>query len=94
MTDAVADYAPPSVTDANVMEVIANGARRILGSESEALIDLSAMADSDSTIVCALIEWILAGKKNKGVAFCNMHGRIQNLLDLYQMRDVIAPFCR
>ena len=91
----IADYAPPSVTDGNVMEVIENGIRRIEAGEGGALIDLSGTSDSDSTIICALVEWIAAARRqNKPLTFRTPPPRLNALLDLYQMREVIAPFCK
>lgn len=91
----IADYAPPSVTDGNVMEVIENGIRRIESGEGGALIDLSGTSDSDSTIICALVEWIAAARRqNKPLTFRTPPPRLNALLDLYQMREVIAPFCK
>ena len=88
-----ADYAPPSVTAVNVMEVIANGNRRILATEGKAIMDLAQMTESDSTAACALIEWITTAKQKNGITFQNIRPPLAKMLDLYQLGDIINPFC-
>ncbi len=90
----VADYAPPPVTDMNVMEVIANGNRRIQAAKGRAVIDLSQMGDSDSTALCALLEWMAAGKQTGGgIIFRNIQPRQATMLSLYNLGDLITPHC-
>lgn len=91
----VADYAPPPVTDDNAMEVIENGNRRIAAAKGGAVIDLSNMGDSDSTGICALLEWIAAGRKLPGgVTFRNIQPRQTEMLALYQLTPIVAPYCK
>lgn len=87
----MSDYLSPPLSFMHAEKHIEAG-RRQIRQNGELTIDATNLADGNTLAVCALIAWRrTAMAENCQLRFINIPTRLQQLIDLYQLRELLTP---
>lgn len=77
-----------AVTIDNVVGTVARGAA--LFSQEIQVVDLAGVTEVDSSAVCMLLEWQReTGRRRRQIYFANMPPKLQNLVRLYGVAELV-----